>query len=65
MFYSVEVVEALNDAIDRQEEGLILKNPNSIYKPAAKTGGGWYKIKPEVNLLFETIFSAQGPLTVS
>ena len=50
------MVKALNDAIDRQEEGLILKNPDSIYKPAAKIGGGWYKIKPEVNFLLEMQF---------
>ncbi|XP_034236101.1 DNA ligase 4-like isoform X2 [Thrips palmi] len=44
---SLEIMKALNDAIDHQEEGLILKHPLSIYKPAAKNGGGWYKIKPE------------------
>lgn len=47
--FSSDVVEALNKAIDNLEEGLILKHPESVYKPAAKIGGGWYKIKPEVN----------------
>lgn len=43
---STEIIEALNNAIDNQEEGLIVKHPSSIYKPATRSGG-WYKIKPE------------------
>ncbi|KAK3927158.1 DNA ligase 4 [Frankliniella fusca] len=43
---SSEIVDALNKAIDNQEEGLIVKEPSSVYKPATKKGG-WYKIKPE------------------
>merc|ERR1719369_1743959 len=42
-----EVVEALNEAIDRREEGLVVKDPESVYKPAARSGGGWIKVKPE------------------
>jgi len=38
-----EVVNLLNDAIDRREEGLVLKNPESIYKPNARKGG-WVKV---------------------
>ncbi|CAG0887525.1 unnamed protein product [Cyprideis torosa] len=40
-----EVIAALNGAIDNEEEGLVLKNPNSIYKPNARKG--WIKIKPD------------------
>lgn len=43
---SQEVMEALNEAIDNQEEGLVVKDPNSIYKPNARKEG-WIKIKPE------------------
>lgn len=43
---SKEVEQCLNDAIDNQEEGLILKHPFSVYKPSTRTGG-WYKVKPE------------------
>uniref|UniRef100_A0A3P9LD70 DNA ligase n=1 Tax=Oryzias latipes TaxID=8090 RepID=A0A3P9LD70_ORYLA len=41
-----EVVSALNDAIDSREEGIMVKDPLSIYKPD-KRGEGWLKIKPE------------------
>lgn len=41
-----EVVNALNDAIDNREEGIMVKDPLSIYKPD-KRGEGWLKIKPE------------------
>jgi DNA ligase-4 len=36
----------LNDAIDWREEGIMVKDPESIYKPATRKGG-WYKLKPE------------------
>lgn len=38
-----EVINLLNDAIDRREEGLVLKDPESIYKPNARKGG-WVKV---------------------
>ncbi|XP_034031994.1 DNA ligase 4 [Thalassophryne amazonica] len=41
-----EVVNALNDAIDSREEGIMVKDPLSVYKPD-KRGEGWCKIKPE------------------
>ncbi|XP_077370494.1 DNA ligase 4 [Festucalex cinctus] len=41
-----DVVNALNDAIDHREEGIMVKDPLSIYKPD-KRGEGWLKIKPE------------------
>lgn len=41
-----DVVSALNDAIDSREEGIMVKDPMSIYKPD-KRGEGWLKIKPE------------------
>ena len=42
-----EVVEALNEAIDRREEGLVVKNPDSVYKPNMRARSGWVKVKPE------------------
>lgn len=42
-----EVVSALNEAIDRREEGVVLKDPDSVYQPAARRAG-WIKVKPEV-----------------
>ncbi|XP_006846744.1 PREDICTED: DNA ligase 4 [Chrysochloris asiatica] len=41
-----DVVDALNEAIDKREEGIMIKYPLSIYKPD-KRGEGWLKIKPE------------------
>lgn len=45
-FTNKEVIDALNEAIDNREEGIMIKHPLSIYKPD-KRGEGWLKIKPE------------------
>ena len=38
----------LNEAIDRREEGIIVKRPDSSYLPGKRGGqGSWLKIKPE------------------
>ncbi|XP_072034969.1 DNA ligase 4-like [Amphiura filiformis] len=42
-----EVVKALNDAIENREEGIIVKDPDSTYRPDKRMGSGWLKIKPE------------------
>ncbi|XP_014246176.1 DNA ligase 4 isoform X1 [Cimex lectularius] len=42
-----EILDALNKAIEKREEGIIVKEVNSIYKPNERFSGGWYKIKPE------------------
>ena len=42
-----EVQVELTAAIDRREEGLMLKDIESPYKPGARCGGGWIKIKPD------------------
>lgn len=39
-------MDALNEAIDGREEGIMIKDPDSVYKPNNRKGG-WYKIKPE------------------
>ncbi|XP_055337355.1 DNA ligase 4-like [Paramacrobiotus metropolitanus] len=41
-----ECYEFLNEAIDRNEEGIMLKDPSSVYKPNARSAG-WWKVKPE------------------
>ena len=41
------VVTALNEAMDRREEGLVIKDPDVPYKPGARAGAGWVKVKPE------------------
>lgn len=47
VFFSSEILSALNRAIDGREEGIVIKNPFSVYKPNSRKDG-WYKIKPEV-----------------
>eukprot|EP00794_Sanderia_malayensis_P019370 gene19370-21291_t len=42
-----EVVTALNDIIDKRGEGIVVKNPASVYKPNKRKGSGWFKIKPD------------------
>ena len=32
-----EVIDALNRAIDLKDEGVMIKRPNSIYKPGVRT----------------------------
>ncbi|KAF6025218.1 LIG4 [Bugula neritina] len=41
-----QCIDALNQAIDRYEEGIMVKHPESVYKPNSRSAG-WYKIKPE------------------
>ncbi|KAF6216000.1 hypothetical protein GE061_000337 [Apolygus lucorum] len=41
-----DILSAINAAIDRSEEGIILKKMDSVYKPNSRSSG-WYKIKPE------------------
>ena len=33
-----DVVKALNTAIDKREEGLVVKSPSSVYKPNSRSG---------------------------
>lgn len=43
-----EVIEALNNAIEMREEGIVIKRPDSTYKMNTKSfEGGWLKIKPD------------------
>ena len=42
-----ELVASLNDAIDKREEGILVKLPNSTYQPDKRKGSGWLKLKPE------------------
>ena len=43
---SQDCADALNEAIDNREEGIMVKNPESVYRPNTRKGG-WFKIKPE------------------
>lgn len=42
-----DVVSAINKAIDQREEGIVVKDPLSTYKPSKRNGSGWLKLKPE------------------
>ncbi|XP_063700351.1 DNA ligase 4 [Culicoides brevitarsis] len=43
---AIQVLEVLNTAIDECEEGIVLKQLDSIYSPG-KRGDGWFKVKPD------------------
>ncbi|KAF4527029.1 hypothetical protein B566_EDAN001577 [Ephemera danica] len=43
-----DVVKSLNDAIDSLDEGIMIKDPKSVYKPNERNSG-WWKVKPEYN----------------
>lgn len=45
-----DVVDALNIAIDNRLEGIVVKDPDSVYKPSVRSGSGWYKVKPDYML---------------
>ena len=40
------VITCLNNAMDAAEEGIVLKDASSTYKPGERTGG-WFKLKPD------------------
>ncbi len=44
-----QILNLLKLTIDNCEEGIVVKEPSSVYKPNARNAG-WYKIKPEVRL---------------
>jgi len=46
-FKNADVTAAINEAIDRREEGIVIKDPKSLYKPSKRKGSGWLKLKPE------------------
>lgn len=48
-----EIIEALNNSMDNEEEGIVFKDVTSIYK-ANDRNAGWYKIKLEY---FEGVMS--------
>ncbi|KAI8379658.1 uncharacterized protein BYT42DRAFT_569559 [Radiomyces spectabilis] len=41
-----DIVDALEKAIQNREEGIVVKNPSSIYEPGARNPN-WIKLKPE------------------
>jgi DNA ligase 4 len=43
---SDDCYQYLNEAVDRDEEGIIIKDLTTVYKPN-KRDAGWFKIKPE------------------
>lgn len=43
---SDHLVNLINAAIANEEEGIVLKDAESIYKPGDRAGG-WYKVKPD------------------
>lgn len=46
-----DIVDALNQSMDRNEEGIVFKDPDSSYIPNSRKSG-WWKMKSEVIYLF-------------
>lgn len=42
-----EILAFFNRAIDQDDEGIILKGQDSVYRPGARNGSGWFKLKPD------------------
>ena len=42
-----QVKEELSEVVLRDEEGIMLKDPGSVYKANVRERGGWFKLKPE------------------
>eukprot|EP00116_Pleurobrachia_bachei_P004551 sb/3464813/ len=50
------VLDLLNEAIERGEEGLVVKSCSSIYTPDKRIDGGWFKIKTDyLGLMNDTV----------
>lgn len=43
-----DILNALNMSADNEEEGIVFKEPSSIYRPNDRNSG-WWKMKMEVN----------------
>ena len=46
-FCSDHILECLNKAFDEKEEGVVIKEADSLYVPGQRNAG-WIKIKPDV-----------------
>lgn len=42
-------LERLNKAFDANEEGAVIKQEASKYRPGQRERGGWFKMKPDVS----------------
>lgn len=47
-----EMIEAFNERLRINEEGLVVKKCDMKYKPNIRDGSGCYKIKAEVKVFF-------------
>lgn len=43
-----DIIQALNNSMDKKEEGIVYKDPNSCYIPNERNAG-WWKVKLEVS----------------
>lgn len=63
-----DVINAINRAVDQREEGIVIKDPSSTYKPSKRKGTSYLKIDvPFLTLLEARIFrieTVEGPLSI-
>lgn len=55
VFSRKEIIDALNDSFVKEEEGVVVKDPHSIYKYSDRNSG-WYKLKLEYFQVRTVIF---------
>lgn len=49
-------MDIFNKSLDNNEEGIVLKKSDFIYKPNAREGTGCYKVKAEVYIYIYNIY---------
>ena len=42
--------EKFQQALDQNQEGVVLKNQSATYSPGRRNGSGWYKVKADVSI---------------
>ena len=47
-YASIDCATVLNEAIENYKEGIMVKDPDSVYKLNTRKGY-WYKVKPDYN----------------
>ena len=45
-----DVINELNLAIEERQEGIVVKDPWSVYKPNVRENGGWYKVRTSLGV---------------
>lgn len=53
-----DILNSLNQSVDNQEEGIVFKEPTSVYRPHERNCG-WWKMKLEVSHCYRIFITVQ------